>query len=166
MRVSLVKALWEELRTTYPRHVENATSLQRQRYRMSERGVNRSKDPHSPDSLRIPSDCLFLIPLPLLSIIERALTMTYPYSRPHPLVRLRSNTTSSSQANLLVPTSPGGKTRVRRSLSSDSYGFQRDEATVKELMAGQRKAAEEKKGSRHADVIDTWDPTGLGSASE
>lgn len=34
------------------------------------------------------------------------------------------------------------------------------------LMEGQRKGVDEKKGSRHADVIDTWDPTGLGSASK
>jgi hypothetical protein len=55
---------------------------------------------------------------------------------------------------------------VRRSMSSDSYGFQKDDAAVKTLTAGQRKAAEDKKGSRHADLIDSWDPTGLGDASE
>jgi hypothetical protein len=36
----------------------------------------------------------------------------------------------------------------------------------KVLTAGQQKALEDKKAGRHADVIDTWDPTGLGSASE
>jgi len=64
-----------------------------------------------------------------------------------------------------VPTSPATKGRPRRSNSSDSYGVLEKKAT-KELSAGQKKAAEDKKGSRHADVIDTWDPTGLGSASE
>ena len=48
-------------------------------------------------------------------------------------------------------------------MSSGSYGY---DAQGREITAGQRKAAEDKKGSRHADVIDTWDPTGLGSASE
>ena len=46
-------------------------------------------------------------------------------------------------------------------MSSGSY-----DAPVRELTAGQRRPAEDKKGSRHADVIDAWDPTGLGSASE
>lgn len=64
-----------------------------------------------------------------------------------------------------VPTSPPTKGRPRRSNSSDSYGILEKKET-KELSAGQKKAAEDKKGSRHADVIDTWDPTGLGSASE
>jgi hypothetical protein len=64
-----------------------------------------------------------------------------------------------------VPTSPASKGRPRRSNSSDSYGILEKKET-KELSAGQKKAAEDKKGSRHADVIDTWDPTGLGSASE
>jgi hypothetical protein len=64
-----------------------------------------------------------------------------------------------------VPTSPATKGRPRRSNSSDSYGILEKKET-KELSAGQKKAAEDKKGSRHADVIDTWDPTGLGSASE
>jgi hypothetical protein len=62
------------------------------------------------------------------------------------------------------PPSPAAKVRARRSLSSDSYGLTEKKET-KELSAGQKKAAEDKKGSRHADVIDTWDPTGLGSAS-
>jgi hypothetical protein len=44
-------------------------------------------------------------------------------------------------------------------MSSDSY------ANANEVVSGQRKAAEDKKASRHADVIDTWDPTGLGNAS-
>ncbi|WVQ78361.1 hypothetical protein IAT38_000446 [Cryptococcus sp. DSM 104549] len=87
--------------------------------------------------------------------------------RPHPL-RQRSATTSSSSAHLLAQSPPangftngaGTNTRPRRSLSSDSY----DMPGMKELTAGQRKEAAEKKGSRHADVIDTWDPTGLGSA--
>jgi hypothetical protein len=64
-----------------------------------------------------------------------------------------------------VPTSPATKGRPRRSNSSDSYGIVEKKET-KELSAGQKKAAEDKKGSRHADVIDTWDPTGLGSASK
>ncbi|WVQ98833.1 hypothetical protein IAU59_005964 [Kwoniella sp. CBS 9459] len=75
---------------------------------------------------------------------------------------------TSSSAHLLGPTSPvsgGIKTRPRRSMSSDSYGFnQQDHTAMKELTAGQKKALEDKKGSRHADVIDTWDPTGLGTA--
>lgn len=49
-------------------------------------------------------------------------------------------------------------------MSSGSFGL--GENSGKELTAGQRKALEDKKGSRHADVIDTWDPTGLGSASK
>ncbi|ORY27199.1 hypothetical protein BCR39DRAFT_560142 [Naematelia encephala] len=81
-----------------------------------------------------------------------------PSRRPY-----RSNTTTtSSSANLLAPASPErSKMRTRRSLSSDSYGL---DAGQKEVAAGQRKTAEDKKASRHADVIDTWDPTGLGSA--
>ncbi|WVQ69976.1 uncharacterized protein L199_008200 [Kwoniella botswanensis] len=74
---------------------------------------------------------------------------------------------TSSSAHLLGPSSPtsgSGKTRTRRSMSSDSYGFNADMPHIKELTAGQKKAYEDKKGSRHADVIDTWDPTGLGSA--
>ena len=63
-----------------------------------------------------------------------------------------------------VPTSSPTKGRPRRSNSSDSYGIL-EKKENKELSAGQKKAAEDKKGSRHADVIDTWDPTGLGSAS-
>jgi hypothetical protein len=80
-----------------------------------------------------------------------------------PFIRLNSNS-AIPPGNLLPPTSPsGGKSRVRRSMSSDSYGL---DPSQKELTAGQKKALEDKKGSRHADVIDTWDPTGLGSASE
>lgn len=37
---------------------------------------------------------------------------------------------------------------------------------MREITAGQKKAADQKKGSKHADVIDRWDPTGLGDASE
>ncbi|WWC89899.1 uncharacterized protein L201_004828 [Kwoniella dendrophila CBS 6074] len=75
----------------------------------------------------------------------------------------------SSSSHLLGPTSPtngsgSGKTRTRRSMSSDSYGFNSEMPVIRELTAGQKKAADDKKGSRHADVIDTWDPTGLGSA--
>lgn len=82
--------------------------------------------------------------------------------KPYPPHRSSSTTTStSSSANLIAPASPT-KTRPRRSTSSDSYGLEQP----KELTAGQKKAAEDKKGSRHADLIDTWDPTGLGSASE
>jgi len=86
--------------------------------------------------------------------------------------RLNSNTTSSSQGNLLEPPSPDhGKTRARRAMSTESYRLdgvsgENDRAKEKEIIEGQRKAAEDKKGSRHADVIDRWDPTGLGSASE
>ena len=76
---------------------------------------------------------------------------------------ITDRTFTSSSANLLAPVSPnGGKTRPRRSMSSDSYAVD----APRELTAGQKKAAEDKKGSRHADVIDTWDPTGLGSASK
>jgi hypothetical protein len=102
-----------------------------------------------------------------------SLTMTFQTThrvprRAFPLTRHYSVATTSSQANLLRSSSPGGsgRARVRRSMSSDSYGFQKDDAAVKTLTAGQRKAAEEKKGSRHADLIDSWDPTGLGDASE
>nr|XP_019013699.1 uncharacterized protein I206_01770 [Kwoniella pini CBS 10737]OCF52480.1 hypothetical protein I206_01770 [Kwoniella pini CBS 10737] len=95
----------------------------------------------------------------------------YPYvnppRRPHPLSRHYSSIPpTSSSSHLLGPTSPtsGPKTRTRRSMSSDSYGFNGEMPAIKELTSGQKKAAEDKKGSRHADVIDTWDPTGLGSA--
>lgn len=66
-----------------------------------------------------------------------------------------------------LPPSPGKGPRVRRSMSSDlqaGAAASRNDPAVKELVAGQRRAAEDKKGSRHADVIDRWDPTGLGSA--
>lgn len=35
----------------------------------------------------------------------------------------------------------------------------------RQIAGGQVKEATDKKGSRHADVIDRWDPTGLGTAS-
>jgi len=76
---------------------------------------------------------------------------------------LNSTTTSSSSSANLLSTSPVAKTRPRRSMSSGSYGL---DANGKELTAGQKKALEDKKGGKHVDVIDTWDPTGLGSASE
>lgn len=95
-------------------------------------------------------------------VAERTLTMSallcspcYQLPTPHRYNRLyRTN-----------PPSPSAKTRPRRSLSTDSYGLGEGKDN-KELTAGQKKAAEDKKGSRHADVIDTWDPTGLGSASK
>ncbi|WWC60957.1 uncharacterized protein I303_103534 [Kwoniella dejecticola CBS 10117] len=92
------------------------------------------------------------------------------FVQPHRAKFGRSQTGSaaptSSSSHLLGPTSPtsGTKTRPRRSMSSDSYGFNGDMPAIKELTSGQKKASEDKKGSRHADVIDTWDPTGLGSA--
>ncbi|KAK4686390.1 hypothetical protein P7C73_g3737, partial [Tremellales sp. Uapishka_1] len=90
-------------------------------------------------------------------------TGTVPSTRQSFNRSMTGNTTStSSSANLLEPVA-GGKTRIRRSLSSDSYGL---EGAPKELTAGQKKALEDKKGSRHADVIDTLDPTGMGSASD
>nr|XP_019042366.1 hypothetical protein I302_08969 [Kwoniella bestiolae CBS 10118]OCF21296.1 hypothetical protein I302_08969 [Kwoniella bestiolae CBS 10118] len=92
----------------------------------------------------------------------------YPPRRPYPMTRHNSSAAAtSSSAHLLGPSSPtsaSAKTRTRRSMSSDSYGFSSDMPNIKELTSGQKKAHEDKKGSRHADVIDTWDPTGLGSA--
>lgn len=84
---------------------------------------------------------------------------------PIPFPRSRRYTRIITYKHRNLPPSPVGKTRPRRSLSSDSYGVPEKKET-KELSAGQKKAAEDKKGSRHADVIDTWDPTGLGSASK
>ncbi|ODO10758.1 hypothetical protein I350_01355 [Cryptococcus amylolentus CBS 6273] len=68
-----------------------------------------------------------------------------------------------SAFHLLGSPESNGKVRTRRSLSTDSYGV---DPNVQELTAGQKKKLADKKGSRHADVIDTWDPTGMGSASE
>ncbi|WVQ71715.1 hypothetical protein IAR50_001256 [Cryptococcus sp. DSM 104548] len=68
---------------------------------------------------------------------------------------------TGSAFHLLGSPEGNGKARTRRSLSTDSYGV---DPAVQELTAGQKKKLAEKKGSRHADVIDTWDPTGLGSA--
>nr|KIR85599.1 hypothetical protein I308_04295 [Cryptococcus tetragattii IND107] len=77
-------------------------------------------------------------------------------------------TTSSSSTSYLLGSSPSSaqinKARTRRSLSTNSYGLSGDAPSMTALMEGQRKGVDEKKGSRHADVIDTWDPTGLGSA--
>jgi hypothetical protein len=84
---------------------------------------------------------------------------------PVPFPRSRRYTRIAAYKHSNLPPSPVGKTRPRRSLSSDSWGLGEKKET-KELSAGQKKAAEDKKGSRHADVIDTWDPTGLGSASK
>jgi hypothetical protein len=50
-------------------------------------------------------------------------------------------------------------------MSNDSYNPEKD-AVTREIIAGQNKAREDKKGSKHADVIDQWDLTGLGKASE
>ncbi|ODN83178.1 hypothetical protein, variant [Cryptococcus amylolentus CBS 6039] len=66
-----------------------------------------------------------------------------------------------SAFHLLGSPESNGKVRTRRSLSTDSYGV---DPNVQELTAGQKKKLADKKGSRHADVIDTWDPTGMGSA--
>ncbi|OWZ70842.1 hypothetical protein AYX14_03735 [Cryptococcus neoformans] len=77
-------------------------------------------------------------------------------------------TTSSSSTSYLLGSSPpsgiANRIRTRRSLSTNSYGLSGDAPAMAALMEGQRKGVDEKKGSRHADVIDTWDPTGLGSA--
>lgn len=61
--------------------------------------------------------------------------------------------------------------RDGRSKSGSSSGRSRTEASKKKhdahkLSKGQSREASSKKGSRHADVIDRWDPTGLGHASE
>ncbi|WVO13928.1 hypothetical protein L204_101553 [Cryptococcus depauperatus] len=66
----------------------------------------------------------------------------------------------SSSSHLLASSPDTGKVRPKRSMSIDSHGI----PVSSELTAGQRKGTDEKKGSRHVDVIDTWDPTGLGSA--
>ena len=49
-------------------------------------------------------------------------------------------------------------------MSNDSYNPEKD-PVAREIIAGQRKAPEDKKGGKHADVIDQWDLTGLGKAS-
>jgi hypothetical protein len=85
-------------------------------------------------------------------------------------IRLNSTTPSSVSQTPLLATSPDAglphapKTRVRRALSTDSYGV--DSGAMREITAGQKKTADQKKGSKHADIIDRWDPTGLGDASE
>lgn len=95
-------------------------------------------------------------------------TSTSSY-RSTPYIRLYSTTPSSVSQTPLLATSPDAapapvpKTRTRRSLSTDSYGL---DSSMREITAGQKKAADQKKGSKHADVIDRWDPTGLGDASE
>lgn len=76
---------------------------------------------------------------------------------------------SSSSPSLL--TVDEGKTSSRRSPSTPEERAAREAARRerrerRELTKGQTKEATDKLGSRHADVIDTWDPTGLGSASE
>nr|ODN95135.1 hypothetical protein L204_04483 [Cryptococcus depauperatus CBS 7855] len=79
-------------------------------------------------------------------------------TRPH---RSHSAAASISSSSHLLASSPDtGKVRPKRSMSIDSHGI----PVSSELTAGQRKGTDEKKGSRHVDVIDTWDPTGLGSA--
>lgn len=87
------------------------------------------------------------------------LTMTS--ARPYARLHRNTVTSTSSSADPIAPASPT-KSRPRRSMSSNSYAVEQP----KELTAGQKKAAEDKKASRHADLIDTWDPTGMGSASE
>ncbi|RXK38630.1 hypothetical protein M231_04136 [Tremella mesenterica] len=82
-------------------------------------------------------------------------------SHPHPHSHLPNKSRSPySRLDSSTTTTSPTKARPRRSLSTDTYGL---EGTAP-LTAGQKTAAEEKKASRHADVIDTWDPTGLGSA--
>lgn len=54
---------------------------------------------------------------------------------------------------------------------SGSSGRSRTETSKKKhdalkLSKGQSRETNAKKGSRHADVIDRWDPTGLGHASK
>ena len=97
-----------------------------------------------------------------LKQVEHKLTMLLLCQMPLPSLRSRRPYTRLYRN---VPLSPVANGRPRRSNSSDSYGIPEKKDT-KELTAGQKKAQEDKKGSRHADVIDTWDPTGLGSASE
>ena len=97
-----------------------------------------------------------------LNQVEYKLTMLLLCQMPLPSLRSRRPYTRLYRN---VPLSPVAKGRPRRSNSSDSYGIPEKKDT-RELTAGQKKAQEDKKGSRHADVIDTWDPTGLGSASE
>lgn len=79
---------------------------------------------------------------PVLTTMNRRHTFDALNTRPtHPP---RSSSTSSSAA-LLRPE----KSKSRRDKNGSSSGKEAN-----------------KKPSRHADVIDTWDPTGLGSASE
>lgn len=101
-------------------------------------------------------------PRTLQSSSRMMLTMASS-SPPRRFSLLNSTTTTSSSSANLLQTSPTARNRPRRSMSSGSYGL---DTNGRELTSGQRKAAEDKKGGKHADVIDTLDPTGMGSASE
>lgn len=71
-----------------------------------------------------------------------------------PYTRLPSSTSSSSA---LRPGERPSKSGLRRSPSSTPHP---------DTLEGQNKDSKSKKAGRYADVIDTWDPTGLGSASK
>lgn len=89
------------------------------------------------------------------------LTMATSPRKPHPLSRQYSvNTSSSSGAARL---SPDDRDANRDTKKAERRTERRER---RQITQGQTKDAASKKGSRHADVIDTWDPTGLGSASE
>jgi hypothetical protein len=73
-----------------------------------------------------------------------------------PRLRRRAVLTPNSHA----PASNTSYQKIRRSMSSDSYGT----SSTATLAANQLQPARDKKGSKHADVIDTWDITGIGNA--
>jgi hypothetical protein len=95
--------------------------------------------------------------------------MLYP---PNPN-RFHSRSTSSpGLLSVDEPKSTSNSSSRRQPTSEEREHRAAREARRKErherrqITQGQTKETTDKLGSRHADLIDTWDPTGLGSASE
>ena len=160
--------------TVLPSCTQSDTSRAQSKDPLCREGLSPRHVPSQPPLLPLPStnDCILSVSLcttvtlsasiELYTPTDMMLTLPSP-SPPHRrFTLLHSTPISSSSANLLQH-SPTVKTRPRRSMSSGSYGL---DAKGRELTAGQKKALEDKKGGKHNDVIDTWDPTGLGDASE
>lgn len=92
---------------------------------------------------------------------------SYPQTPADTFPSLPSVLLANENANRNSPS----EDRDGRSKSGSSSGQSRTEASKKKhdalkLSKGQSRETTAKKGSRHADVIDRWDPTGLGHASE
>ncbi|RSH80338.1 uncharacterized protein EHS24_008914 [Apiotrichum porosum] len=81
-----------------------------------------------------------------------------PFAEPSEASVQFVNTSSSSGAARL---SPDDRDADRDTKKAERRTERRER---RQITQGQTKDAASKKGSRHADVIDTWDPTGLGSA--